>query len=246
MSVVELLFILPATIYLLYVNIHVIPVEPWISWEDTHFDYSNVIQVPSVVWQASPTGLATLEYSRWLVIACAFVFFAFFGFGEEARKHYRLAYSCVSSRLRFGKIGTGRADTFSPSRNSRFRASVKRRIAGLSFKSSFLPLASRRGPDSTMEHKVSSIGSSSVSEYRLTSTDSVLDGQLKASEIVPEDFARPSPLQTTVITLPTAQYSPAPPQPAIGAMVLNIPSSRLNSPLPPRPVSFDLDPSEKV
>ncbi|KAF8070288.1 pheromone receptor [Lyophyllum atratum] len=58
-------------------------VEPWISWEDTHFDFSRVDQYPA--------ALFALEQARWVVV--------FFGFAEEARRHYRVMYMAVTRRL---------------------------------------------------------------------------------------------------------------------------------------------------
>ncbi|KAH9976850.1 pheromone A receptor-domain-containing protein [Lactifluus volemus] len=35
----------------------------------------------------------------WTLVLCAFLFFAFFGLAEEARKHYRLVYTSLANRL---------------------------------------------------------------------------------------------------------------------------------------------------
>lgn len=236
LSSTQLLLNLPLSLYYLYVNAVVNPVSPWISWEDTHFNYSHVGQFPSVVWRADPILYVVIESSRWSVIPCAFVFFGFFGFAEEARRHYRLAYSFARSRLHLGNFGTKSVSTSSRSFGSGIRKAL------FSFKDGFLPLGSRRGPESTMEHK----SLSSVSEYRLTSDDSVFEGvdaQLKALGVVPENVTHLTPPRTTVITLPTASHHPVPPPPAA---VLSIPPNRLNSPLPHRPTSSYLDLSEKV
>ena len=50
--------------------------------------------------------------SRWLVVACGLVFFAFFGFADEAQKHYKIAFASVVKRVGYTttgstKIGTG-------------------------------------------------------------------------------------------------------------------------------------------
>ncbi|KAI0297987.1 STE3-like pheromone receptor, partial [Russula brevipes] len=90
---------LPVSLYLIYFSAHYIPVHPWISWEDTHFNYSQVAQFPSVIWRAVPAQEAALELNRWLLVSSAFIFFGFFGFAEEALKNYRVAYSFASSRL---------------------------------------------------------------------------------------------------------------------------------------------------
>jgi pheromone a factor receptor len=47
----------------------------------------------------SPVQIASLETTRWAAVLCAFVFFAFFGFADEARKNYRALASNVSKRL---------------------------------------------------------------------------------------------------------------------------------------------------
>ncbi|KAH9068115.1 STE3-domain-containing protein [Lactarius deliciosus] len=190
LSSTQLLLTLPFSLFNLYINAHVIPVQRWISWEDTHFNYSH----------------------------------------EEARKNYRLAYSSVRSRLRLGNVSTKSANTFPHSSNTRFGSGIRKGMAALfSFKDSFLPLGSRRGPETTMEYKASP----PVSVYRLTSDDSVFEGvdaQLKAFGVVPENPAHPTPTLTT----------------PVGAAVLSIPPNRLDSPLPHRPVSSYSDPSEKV
>ncbi|KAJ2937036.1 hypothetical protein H1R20_g62, partial [Candolleomyces eurysporus] len=74
------------------------PVQPWISWEDTHYDFSNVILIPGVAWRNLPTAY-TLELTRWSSVVCALIFFAFFGFAEEARKHYSSAVSTVCGAI---------------------------------------------------------------------------------------------------------------------------------------------------
>ncbi|KAH8986581.1 STE3-domain-containing protein [Lactarius akahatsu] len=246
LSSTQLLFTLPFSLFNLYINAHVIPVQRWISWEDTHFNYSHVTQFPSSQWRADLLHSMGIEATRWTVIPCAFLFFAFFGFAEEARKHYRLAYSSIRSRLRLGNVSTKSANTFPHSSNTRFASGIRKGMAALfSFKESFLPLGSRRGPETTMEYKTSP----PVSVYRLTSDDSVFEGvdaQLKAFGVVPENPAHPTPTLTTVITFPTAPHLPVPPPPAVGAADLSIPPNRLDSPLPHRPVSSYSDPSEKT
>lgn len=48
----------------------------------------------------------SLEMSRWLIIACGLIFFGFFGFADEARKHYRLAAQFVSKRVGYSTGST--------------------------------------------------------------------------------------------------------------------------------------------
>jgi len=80
-----------------------IGVIPWKSWADTHYNYSRVMQIPAFVWKNDPVLVQGLEMYRWVLVACAFVFFAFFGCADEARRHYRLAYTSLASRI--GSLG---------------------------------------------------------------------------------------------------------------------------------------------
>ncbi|KAI0250435.1 GPCR fungal pheromone mating factor [Lactifluus subvellereus] len=58
--------------------------EPWVSWADVHSNYSVIAQVPSIFWKHNLYPTLGLEMSHWVLVLCAFIFFAFFGFGEEA------------------------------------------------------------------------------------------------------------------------------------------------------------------
>ena len=78
-------------------------VEPWTGWADMHSDYSTVLQFPSSFWKSVPNLVTQLELSRWLLVAYAFVNFAFFGFADEAHRHYRLVYTWLATRTRSGK-----------------------------------------------------------------------------------------------------------------------------------------------
>jgi pheromone a factor receptor len=70
-------------------------VSPWKSWDDTHFGYSRIDQVPRLLWRQNRGSVIGLELNRWLAHVCAFVFFMFFGFVQEARRNYRSAFLAV-------------------------------------------------------------------------------------------------------------------------------------------------------
>jgi len=77
-------------------------------------DFSRVDQVLAMYWKLDPTTKTGLEMTRWLVVTCGLVFFAFFGFADEAQKHYKLAFDSVAKRMGLTtngatKIGTGSA-----------------------------------------------------------------------------------------------------------------------------------------
>jgi pheromone a factor receptor len=100
LSAIEILGTIPIGTYFIVYNAKK-PVTSWKSWSQTHDGhlYSHIFQVPASVWRNTPDESNGLEMFRWLLVACAFVFFAFFGFADEARRHYRLVYKSLISRI---------------------------------------------------------------------------------------------------------------------------------------------------
>jgi hypothetical protein len=239
---------LPMTIFPIYFNARVAPMFPWISWDDTHFNYSFVDQIPSVVWRASAAAETALELHRWFLVLSAFLYFAFFGFAEEARKNYRLAYSFASSRLRLPEFVSSRAGSSSPSSpTSSFGPGLKKGMATLfSFKDGFSVLASRNQHDTMTEHK----DSSSVFDNRLTSDTSIFEGIVddpKAIGFLPDEHDRfASAPQNIVVTMPVIPRVPIPPPPVANVAGRPIHPGRLDSPLPHRPTSYYPDTPEDV
>jgi pheromone a factor receptor len=74
-------------------------VIPYVSWAHTHSNYSSVNQIAGFIWKNDPTTVFGLELYRWSLILCSFLFFALFGFADEARQHYRRAYTSLASRI---------------------------------------------------------------------------------------------------------------------------------------------------
>nr|AVI69658.1 pheromone receptor [Cyclocybe aegerita] len=99
LATIELLFNLPITTYGLYLNITGRPIYPWKSWSDIHFDWYTIDTFPAALWRSSTLMVVNLELSRWSMIFCALVFFGFFGFAEEARKNYRVAYWAIAKHF---------------------------------------------------------------------------------------------------------------------------------------------------
>ncbi|EIM84303.1 fungal pheromone STE3G-protein-coupled receptor, partial [Stereum hirsutum FP-91666 SS1] len=87
----DLLITIPISAYGMYLTIINGTIQPWISWADTHFDYPRVNLYPLVLWQTNHKGAVSMELTRWMVPACAIVFFGFFGFAQEAKRGYRKA-----------------------------------------------------------------------------------------------------------------------------------------------------------
>uniref|UniRef100_A0A0W0FUE0 Putative STE3-like pheromone receptor STE3_Mr7 n=1 Tax=Moniliophthora roreri TaxID=221103 RepID=A0A0W0FUE0_MONRR len=75
----------------IFLDMHV-GIQPWVSWEDTHYDFWRVGLFPALVWRQLPYKSAAIEMSRWIPVVCAFTFFAIFGTSCEAKKFYLNAY----------------------------------------------------------------------------------------------------------------------------------------------------------
>jgi len=99
LAAVDLLFTVPFSAFVIFANLKFGNVAPWISWDDTHSGFSRIDQIPARFWRSDPVARSSMEFSRWSVVACGFVFFMFFGFADEACKNYRKAYSRLASRL---------------------------------------------------------------------------------------------------------------------------------------------------
>lgn len=96
---VDILCVVPLAIYAIYVNVSSGNISPWKGWADTHAGFSRVDQTPAFIWHSIPGAVNSLEMSRWLTVACAFIFFAFFGFADEAMKNYRSYVQTVSKKV---------------------------------------------------------------------------------------------------------------------------------------------------
>ncbi|EAU87392.2 pheromone B alpha 1 receptor [Coprinopsis cinerea okayama7 len=85
-------------------------IHPWLGWEDTHRGFSRVDQFPAILWRSDKITEICIEFTRWNIVVCALVFFAFFGFADEARKHYKSAVSTVAKKMgysTFSSTGSG-------------------------------------------------------------------------------------------------------------------------------------------
>ncbi|KAF9468420.1 fungal pheromone STE3G-protein-coupled receptor [Collybia nuda] len=91
----EILFTTPLAIFMMWLNATATPIGPWRSWEDTHFDYGRVEMFPAFLWRTDRLTVIAMEFSRWVTPLCALVFFAFFGFADEAKRSYRNVFWCI-------------------------------------------------------------------------------------------------------------------------------------------------------
>lgn len=107
MAVIEIVCTVPLTIFVLVVNFTLTPLYPENGLADLHSGFGRVRQYPTAIWLEF--GMAeTFEINQWIVIACGLLFFMIFGLAEEARKHYRSAYTSVAKRV---GLSTGMVDS---------------------------------------------------------------------------------------------------------------------------------------
>lgn len=104
LATTELFCTTPFAAYSVYLNLSTEPLNPYRGWADTHFNFSKVLQFPAVQWRLNHLLVISLELSRWLAVICAIVFFLFFGFAEEARRHYRLFFQVLLKRTGISRI----------------------------------------------------------------------------------------------------------------------------------------------
>ncbi|KDQ50562.1 hypothetical protein JAAARDRAFT_141682 [Jaapia argillacea MUCL 33604] len=95
LAMTDLLCTVPFALYSIWLNASV-GVQKWVSWSDTHFDFSRVDQFPSVLWHLDQRTVVSIELTRWLLPVCAILFFLYFGFASEARRHYRVFFYVIA------------------------------------------------------------------------------------------------------------------------------------------------------
>ncbi|KAJ2926475.1 hypothetical protein H1R20_g10616, partial [Candolleomyces eurysporus] len=95
---IEMACTIPLGCWTIAVNV-MAGVFPWLGWADTHYGFSRVDKIPAIIWRNDPASNSGLEFTRWSIVVCAMVFFAFFGFADEARKNYRSAVESVAKKV---------------------------------------------------------------------------------------------------------------------------------------------------
>ncbi|KAJ3782798.1 pheromone receptor [Lentinula aff. detonsa] len=109
LALIDIMCTIPLGIYIIYIELKGTHLAPWISWDDTHFDFGRVVLIPAAIWRSDSTHTVAVELNRWVPIFCAFIFFALFGFAEEALKNYRRAFWLIARRLGFRPASEGGA-----------------------------------------------------------------------------------------------------------------------------------------
>ncbi|KAI6118365.1 putative fungal pheromone GPCR, STE3-type [Pisolithus sp. B1] len=92
LACIEMSSTIPISLLGLWISNKAVPIQPWISWDNTHYNFSHVGLYPAVIWQSNAGYVTAVEMSLWLFPACGLLFFALFGFAAEARRHYRVMF----------------------------------------------------------------------------------------------------------------------------------------------------------
>ena len=77
-------------------------VTPWKSWADTQQLFPDHTH-PSLRLEERPSGCSWARDVPLVDCRMRIYFFAFFGFGDEAFKHYHLAYTSIARRIGYSK-----------------------------------------------------------------------------------------------------------------------------------------------
>ncbi|KAJ6451995.1 pheromone receptor Rcb2 B43 [Mycena vitilis] len=112
MSVIQMVWSLSITAYILWFTLMAVPLRPWTTWADVHSNFSRVDQYPTLF---IPQEVLNSYYASWWVLpASTFIFVAFFAFGREAVEDYkhglRWVWRCVFRQSAAPAAGFGDAN----------------------------------------------------------------------------------------------------------------------------------------
>ncbi|TFK65310.1 STE3-domain-containing protein [Pluteus cervinus] len=92
MAITQMVWGTALTTYILYEN--VFPgLRPWTNWADVHSNFSRVDLFPA--FTIPPYFMTAMMFLWGAIPASSFIFFVFFGFGEEAMKEYRCVWAWI-------------------------------------------------------------------------------------------------------------------------------------------------------
>ncbi|TFY59627.1 hypothetical protein EVJ58_g5654 [Rhodofomes roseus] len=98
---VEMGCTIPLGAFSIFINNDDVDIAPYISWANAHYDFSYVGKYSAIAWMNNRPFYISVEMGRWIYPCSAFLFFALFGFAEEARRNYKLAFWAIVKRLSF-------------------------------------------------------------------------------------------------------------------------------------------------
>ncbi|CAE6424206.1 unnamed protein product [Rhizoctonia solani] len=97
LSFTEMLFATATTLFVVIITIQDNGLRPWVSWDFVHSDWHRVDQFAKVL---APQYFWDRYLITWyLVPVTSVIFFAFFGFGQEATAEYTSYYNFVKTKI---------------------------------------------------------------------------------------------------------------------------------------------------
>ncbi|KDN44580.1 hypothetical protein RSAG8_05345, partial [Rhizoctonia solani AG-8 WAC10335] len=97
LSITEMLFATATTLFVLVITLEDNGLRPWVSWDFVHADWLRVDQFAKVL---APQYFWDRYLLTWYMVPVASVmFFAFFGFGREARAEYVKSFNFVKTKI---------------------------------------------------------------------------------------------------------------------------------------------------
>jgi hypothetical protein len=100
LSSTEMLLSTPFSTWVLVQNIGAI--VPAQSWADVHYQFSRIYYASLTDRSWTATTFALVNFSRWIPVFTAFLYFAFFGMQEEAMSGYVSAWGAMTRA--FGRL----------------------------------------------------------------------------------------------------------------------------------------------
>lgn len=93
----DMAFSLPLSLYFMIANMIFYPVEPWVSWDETHSFINEVWIVSYEDIRSIPSLKISYSLNLWLIPGCAFLFFMFFGLSSEVVNGYQRMFRHLMS-----------------------------------------------------------------------------------------------------------------------------------------------------
>nr|VWO99368.1 Pheromone receptor CPRa1p [Ganoderma boninense] len=103
LACIDMVFNVPLTVLNMWINNDGVRMDQWVSWSNTHYQFSHVQQIPAFIWRSNLPFHVSAELGRWIFPCCGLIFFMLFGFAEEARRHYSTWFWAVANRFGYFK-----------------------------------------------------------------------------------------------------------------------------------------------
>jgi pheromone a factor receptor len=92
----ELFIVLPLNLLSIIGNLTNAPLQPWVSWDYVHYQFSKVWYISRVLMDANKKQAVQFTISRWAIPLSGILFFLFFGLSVEAKKDYYRVINLVA------------------------------------------------------------------------------------------------------------------------------------------------------